>query len=128
MNSALLATASCLAVGAVGRAVPAGIAVAHMAMAAEPDAAVHAPLHAEPDPTGYGRKKVNDELDKIRRFRNRINHNEPICFRGNNIDFTETIEVYNSIINLLTWIDPEIVKLISDIDKVKEIVANAKTI
>lgn len=79
-------------------------------------------------PAGTGRKEVNDELDRVRRFRNRINHNEPICFNGNNIDFTETLEVYNSIINLLTWIDPEIIKFIADIDKVKNTIDKAKRI
>lgn len=79
-------------------------------------------------PAGHGRKEVNDELDKVRRFRNRINHNEPICFNGNNLDFTDTLEVHKSITNLLTWIDPEIIKLISDIDKVKKTIDKAKTL
>lgn len=79
-------------------------------------------------PAGHGRKQVNDELDRVRRFRNRIYHNEPICFNGNNIDFSKTLEVYKSLNNLLTWIDPEIMKLISDIDKVKKTIDKAKTI
>lgn len=79
-------------------------------------------------PAGHGRKEVNEELDKVRRFRNRVNHNEPICFNGNNIDFTETLEVYASITNLLSWIDPEIIKLIADIDKVKKTIDKARTI
>jgi hypothetical protein len=79
-------------------------------------------------PSGFGRKEVNDQLDKVRRFRNRINHNEPICFNGDLIDFNETVEVHHSIINLLTWIDPEIIKLLSDLDKVQKIVERAKKI
>jgi hypothetical protein len=79
-------------------------------------------------PSGFGRKEVNDQLDKVRRFRNRINHNEPICFNGELIDFNETVEVHHSIINLLTWIDPEIIKLLSDLDKVQKIVERAKKI
>jgi hypothetical protein len=79
-------------------------------------------------PAGHGRKEVNDELDKVRRFRNRINHNEPICFKENNIDFTHAIEVHKSITNLLTWIDPEIIKFIFDIDKVKKTIEKAKKI
>ena len=67
-------------------------------------------------------------MDKARRFRNRINHNEPICFSGNNIDFTETIGVHDSITNLLTWIDPEIIKFIADIDKAKRTIDKARTI
>jgi hypothetical protein len=79
-------------------------------------------------PSGFGRKEVNDQLDKVRRFRNRINHNEPICFNGELIDFNETVEVHHSIINLLTWIDPEIIKLLSDLDKVQKTVERAKKI
>jgi Abi-like protein len=76
-------------------------------------------------PTGHGRKEVNEELDKVRRFRNRINHNEPICFNGNNIDFSQALEVYQSIKNTLSWIDPELVKLINDIDKVNSSINKA---
>jgi len=79
-------------------------------------------------PAGYGRKQVNFELDKVRRFRNRINHNEPICFSGKTIDFTDTLEVHKSIINILTWIDPEIIKLVSDIDEVKKTIDKATSI
>lgn len=52
-------------------------------------------------PSGVGRKEVSAELDKIRRFRNRIHHNEPVCFNGNTIDFTSTLIVYNSINDIL---------------------------
>lgn len=69
-------------------------------------------------PARHGRKEVNEELDKIRRFRNRINHNEPICFKGNIIDFSGALEVYQSIKNILDWIDPELTKLVKDIDAV----------
>jgi hypothetical protein len=79
-------------------------------------------------PAGHGRKEVSDELDKIRRFRNRINHNEPVCFVGNNIDFTETREAHASIIKILTWIEPKLLKLISDLDKVQKVIANAQKI
>lgn len=79
-------------------------------------------------PSGYGRKQVNSELDRVRRFRNRINHNEPICFNGSTMDFTSAMDVYNSIINILGWIDPELVKYIKDIDKVQRTITQAKAI
>ncbi|OYQ40590.1 hypothetical protein CHX27_13515 [Flavobacterium aurantiibacter] len=69
-------------------------------------------------PLGHGRKEGNDGLDRVRRFRNKIKHNEPICFNSNTIEFEETLEVHKSIINLLTWIDPYIVKLVADSDKI----------
>ena len=77
---------------------------------------------------GIGRKEVNEELKKVKRFRNRINHNEPICFVGNRVDFTETMEVYHSIMNILNWIDPELVKFTFEIDKVKETIHRATKI
>lgn len=79
-------------------------------------------------PATYGRKEVNAALEKVRRFRNRINHNEPICFKGSSIDFTETLEVYACITNLLRWINPGILKLVSDLDRVEKIVGKAKLI
>ncbi|MEX8545959.1 MAG: Abi family protein [Mucilaginibacter sp.] len=79
-------------------------------------------------PSGFGRKEVNDELGKIRRFRNRINHNEPICFNGNAVDFTETLAVYHSITNLLGWIDQDIVEFLFELDEVEETIDKAKSI
>lgn len=79
-------------------------------------------------PSGYGRKQVNDELNKVRRFRNRINHNEPICFSGNTLDFTETLAVYKSILTLLEWLDPKLLLFISDFDDVSKKINSATTI
>ena len=71
-------------------------------------------------PLQIKRKEIYFELNKIRRFRNRINHNEPICFNKNKIDFSEAIEVHNAILNLLQWIDPAIIDFINPIDNVLE--------
>jgi hypothetical protein len=79
-------------------------------------------------PAGFGRKEITDELDKIRRFRNRINHNEPICFSGDNINFTATLDVYASIMNILTWIDPVLVRYLSKLDRVNIIIDRAKKV
>lgn len=79
-------------------------------------------------PSGHGRSDSCDRLNKIRQFRNRINHNEPICFNGAAIDFTYVEEAYTSIIEILTWIDPELIKWIRDIETVRTKIANAKTI
>lgn len=71
-------------------------------------------------PPKHGRKEVNDELNKIRLFRNRINHNEPICFSGNLVDFTGALEVHQSILRVLNWIDPDLLKFVDDLDKVQK--------
>ncbi len=69
-------------------------------------------------PSGYGRKQVVVALTKIRKFRNRINHNEPICFKGQQIETSSTEEVYKAIISILNWIDPIFLNIINDIDEV----------
>ena len=69
-------------------------------------------------PPGYGRKEICEELNKIRIFRNRINHNEPICFNAGAMDFSSAKDVYDSIINILTLIDPELLKFLKELDKV----------
>ncbi len=79
-------------------------------------------------PSGHGRSDVCDRLNIIRQFRNRINHNEPICFSVNTIDFTYVEDVYNSIIDILKWIDPELINWIANVNSVQLKIANAKTI
>ena len=79
-------------------------------------------------PSGYGRTEVLNELSKVRQFRNRINHNEPICFIGTSIDFSNTLDVYNSIIKLLTWINPELIPWIKSLDKIQAAIKKAQSI
>ncbi|SEA23764.1 Abi family protein [Pedobacter hartonius] len=79
-------------------------------------------------PPSIGRREVRDRLNDIRQFRNRINHNEPICFNGNNIDFTYAESIYRSVHEILSWIDPDINAFTSDLDKVLREIAFAKRI
>jgi hypothetical protein len=79
-------------------------------------------------PPSYGRKEINDELERVRLIRNRIYHNEPICFIDNCMDFTKVIEAYASLTRILQWIDPAVVKFIKDLDTVEELVEVAKSI
>lgn len=79
-------------------------------------------------PSGHGRSDIFDRLNKIRQFRNRIHHNEPICFNGNTIDFTYVEDIYKSIIDILKWLDPELIIWIKNINSVQLKISNAKTI
>ena len=77
-------------------------------------------IHIFPNkPIRETRASIYDKLDKIRNFRNRVNHCEPICFRGNTIDCTESLTILNSIYDLLNWIDPELEKFFDGLDNVR---------
>ncbi len=79
-------------------------------------------------PPNTNRIDVLSRLNKIRNFRNRISHNEPICFDSNNIDFSNAIDVHNTIIELFDWIDPDLKVFIEDIDSVSVKINNAQKI
>ncbi len=59
-------------------------------------------------PAYVNRNVLNQKLNNIREFRNRVYHNEPICFNGNMIDFTEAMNIKNEIYELLDWIDADL--------------------
>ena len=59
-------------------------------------------------PTGYGRKEVNNAIQEIRTLRNRVSHNEPLCFSNKAYDMTYAKEMYNKINDFLSWINPNI--------------------
>ena len=63
-----------------------------------------------------GRDINPDEL------RNRINHNEPICFVNRKCDFSYVKGMYTIISDFLTWIDPEIMPSLKEVDKVCKII------
>lgn len=71
-------------------------------------------------PRGYGRKQINEALESVRVFRNRINHNEPICFEANRIDFTGAIQLHKTIYNLFVWMEIDKQTLLGDLDDVAE--------
>lgn len=80
-------------------------------------------LNAFPNrPHGFGRSDILRELKKIQKFRNRIYHNEPVCFANNQIDFSQATDVHKTILEVLFWINSNSVSWIKDLDNVlKEI-------
>lgn len=77
-------------------------------------------------PATYGRREIAQDLNAIRRFRNRINHNEPICFGPtDNLDFTKTMEVYEALKNILRWLDADLTDIYVKIDQVERSIRKA---
>lgn len=81
-------------------------------------------------PTGYGRKEVNNAIQEIRTLRNRVSHNEPLCFSDKVYDMTYAKEMYGKINDFLSWINPEITSSLKkeSLDCVCEEIDNAERI
>lgn len=79
-------------------------------------------------PAAINRSSINVKLENIRDFRNRIYHNEPICFNGNNIDFNKAENIKNNISNLASWISNDAKKYIDRFDNIDNKIAIARRI
>lgn len=78
-------------------------------------------IHCFPNrPKHTNRKDINVKLDKIREFRNRVYHNEPVCFDANKIDFTEAKNIKNDIYTVLDWIDSDLATYVKQFDHIDE--------
>lgn len=71
-------------------------------------------------PHGMGRKEILNKLNAIRQFRNRINHNEPICFVDNKFSYSEIQTIHQSIYELLKYIDERLIDFVESIDNTQE--------
>lgn len=70
-------------------------------------------------PSTEDRASLYSKHDKIRSFRNRVNHCEQICFLGNNIDCNEALEIRNILYNLIEWIDPDLIPFFEKVDNIQ---------
>lgn len=71
-------------------------------------------------PSEENRTTIHVRLEKIKRFRNRINHCEPICFHNSHIDCSKTEDIYETLFDLISWLDPNIVSFFKKIDNVQD--------
>lgn len=74
------------------------------------------------------RASIYSKLDDIRKFRNRVNHCEPLCFNGSSIDCSEILEIRTKLFNLIEWIEPELISFFEKIDNVENKVNKTLTI
>jgi hypothetical protein len=79
-------------------------------------------------PAGYGRSEVSKTLNRIRLFRNRLYHNEPVCFSGSTVSFQQATEIHQLIKDVLTWMDPELLDWIKDVDTITNKIKSAEKI
>lgn len=79
-------------------------------------------------PTRVNRSILSQKLNKVREFRNRVYHNEPICFNGNAICFAYAESIKNEIYELLNWIDPDLTNYVEYFDAIDNKINIAKNI
>jgi hypothetical protein len=79
-------------------------------------------------PATIGSSDIYTNLYLIKEFRNRINHNEPICFHLNSIDFTISVQVYKAVRRTVKWINPDLLPLFKEFDSVLDEILEAKKI
>lgn len=77
------------------------------------------PIHIFPNkPAMENRASIHSKLDDIQSFRNRVNHCEPLCFTGHNIDCSDALRTRNKLYDLIGWMDPELIPFFKKIDNI----------
>jgi hypothetical protein len=67
------------------------------------------PIHAfQNKPAAINRSSLHQQLTRVREFRNRIYHNEPVCFNGRTIDFAHVRGLRQEIFDLFQWMDSDL--------------------
>lgn len=74
------------------------------------------------------RASLYSKLNDLRKFRNRTNHCEPICFQGNAISCSKALSIRNNIYYLIRWIEPELETFLRNIDNIPNKVNQIMTI
>ncbi|MGB3585513.1 MAG: hypothetical protein WBA23_03180 [Tunicatimonas sp.] len=83
-------------------------------------------IHCFPNkPSTANRSLISQRLNRIRTFRNRIYHNEPICFNNNDVDFSSAENVRNEIFEMLNWMDTDLALYIQQFDEVDSEIRSA---
>jgi hypothetical protein len=83
-------------------------------------------IHCFPNkPANINRAEIAQRLTRIREFRNRIYHNEAICFNNIEIDFTHSLEIKEDIYNLICWMDSDLMNYVHQFDRIETNINNA---
>ncbi|WP_164108684.1 MULTISPECIES: hypothetical protein [Sphingobacterium] len=87
------------------------------------------PMRAFPNKLSTeNRATIHSKLEKLKDFRNRINHCEPICFKGTVIDCSIAEDIHLTLYELISWLDPKITPFFSSIDNVPNKIRQIKSI
>jgi len=82
-------------------------------------------IHSFPHkPSHVNRKFILLLLSKIRDFRNRIYHNEPVCFNGACVDFSHASQIKNDLFDMLGWMNIDLKKYVQCFDTIDRQINN----
>jgi len=69
-------------------------------------------------PKHINRTEIAKELGIIRDFRNRVYHNEPICFNLTKVDLSNVQLIKSKILMLIEWINPDLISVFNKFSEV----------
>lgn len=76
-------------------------------------------IHCFPNkPSSANRSVIHTKMQAIREFRNRVYHNEPVCFHLNAINTTLAEDFKSNILELLEWMSSNAKALADDYDNI----------
>lgn len=79
-------------------------------------------------PAAINRSAIHIKLQQIREFRNRVYHNEPICFEQNHISFEEAKAVKMEMYNILSWMGNNAPQYVDSFDHIDQKISWAEKI
>lgn len=68
------------------------------------------------------RHKVSAPLNTFRNFRNRIFHNEPVCWNPHRLQM-----IHDELINIMSWINNDLPTWVGPLDRFAQVLASVKT-
>ncbi len=86
-------------------------------------------IHCFPNkPAHINRNQIAGILKDIRKFRNRIYHNESICFDNITIDFSNAESIKQRVYDLFDWMDSDMRNFVAQNDSIDQAISEAYTI
>ncbi|MBC6409725.1 MAG: Abi family protein [Ekhidna sp.] len=79
-------------------------------------------------PNNVNRSVIAQKLNRIRKFRNRVYHNEPICFDGQSANFSGAGNIRDEVFEILSWIDSDLLTYAEYFNGIKSKISQANNI
>lgn len=78
------------------------------------------PIHVfSHKPSTENRASIYNKLNSIKNFRNRVNHCEPLCFIGHDIDCSYALDIRTKLYDLIEWMNPSLVPFFKNMDNIQ---------